>query len=74
MKNKKLFFTCFLGALVCFIVFVLSFLLMQKWQIFGSGPRSLESIIFEGISVSIFFLIFFFFFSKNHLKKQQKER
>ena len=63
-----------LGALVCFIVFVLIFLLMQKWNIFGSDTRSLESIIFEGIAVSIFFLIFFFFFSKKRLKKSVTEQ
>lgn len=74
MKNKNLFLKVFLGSCICFVVFVLIFLLFQKWNLFDFNSRSLQSVIIEGVIVSVIFFVFMFLYSKNHLKKRQMDK
>jgi uncharacterized membrane protein len=74
MKNKNLYLKVLLGSSICLLTVIALNILFKKWDLFDSGSRSLESIIIEGINVSIIFFIVMVIFSKNRLRNRQSDK
>jgi len=66
-KNRKLVLACLLGSVIVFPVFLT--IRFKRWGLFGFGNRSLQSIIIEGIILSIVFFLVLFFILKRLLKR-----
>ena len=74
--NSKinLYLKILLGSVTCFLTIVTLAVFFKRWDFFDLNNRSLQSIIIEGIILSIVFFVFMFLYSKSRLKKRQMDK